>query len=169
MNSVIFKIENFSQKKKNTIIESETFQINGYNMCIRVYPEGDGVGRHTHLSVFFCIGKGENDDSLSWPFGGIMKMSLLNAEGEVIIWDKIKPDIRSACYMKPCNDFNIGSGFPKFIHLSKLETVLKAEDSVTIKCQLMERFPPINDYETQEQQVVKEKPGDHSKKVYNLC
>jgi hypothetical protein len=35
---------------------------------MRLYLNGDGVGKGTHISLFFVIMKGEYDLLLSWPF-----------------------------------------------------------------------------------------------------
>ena len=40
----------------------------GYKMCLRIYLNGDGTGRGTHLSLFFVVMKGPNDALLRWPF-----------------------------------------------------------------------------------------------------
>lgn len=40
----------------------------GYKMCLRVYLNGDGTGRGTHLSLFFVVMKGPHDALLRWPF-----------------------------------------------------------------------------------------------------
>ena len=37
-------------------------------MCIQVYLNGDGIGRGTHLSVFFVLMNGEYGNGLQWPF-----------------------------------------------------------------------------------------------------
>ncbi len=50
----------------------------GYKMCLRVYANGCGAGEGTHVSVFSCLMKGDNDDSLSWPFTGTVTFELLN-------------------------------------------------------------------------------------------
>ena len=41
---------------------------NGYKMCIRAYLNGDGIGKKTHLSVFFVLMKEKFDPLLNWPF-----------------------------------------------------------------------------------------------------
>ena len=48
----------------------------GYKMCACVYADGAGEG--THVSVGACLMKGDNDDSLSWPFTGTITVELLN-------------------------------------------------------------------------------------------
>ncbi len=50
----------------------------GYKMCLRVDANGRGAGEGTHVSVGAYLMKGDNDDSLSWPFTGTVTMQLLN-------------------------------------------------------------------------------------------
>uniref|UniRef100_H9GCC0 TNF receptor-associated factor n=1 Tax=Anolis carolinensis TaxID=28377 RepID=H9GCC0_ANOCA len=40
----------------------------GYKMCLRIYLNGDGTGRGTHLSLFFVVMRGPCDALLRWPF-----------------------------------------------------------------------------------------------------
>ena len=40
----------------------------GYKMCARLYFNGDGMGRNTHLSLYFVICQGDFDGLLKWPF-----------------------------------------------------------------------------------------------------
>ena len=78
---VIFKIINYEKKKKNNeVFPSQSFYtgIEEYNMRIDVYPNGNGKGEGTHVSVFVYILKGDNDDNLKWPFIGTVKIELLN-------------------------------------------------------------------------------------------
>ena len=37
-------------------------------MCLRLYPLGDGMGKNTHLSLFFVVMKSKYDSLLQWPF-----------------------------------------------------------------------------------------------------
>ena len=80
---VLYKFTNFSQlqhKTANDEIYSPAFYTSpkGYKMCIRVYANGDGHGKGTHVSVFAYLLKGENDDYLLWPFTGTVTVKLLN-------------------------------------------------------------------------------------------
>ena len=43
-----------------------------------MYPNGDGAGRGTHVSVKVALLPGEFDDLLCWPFRGIITVHLLN-------------------------------------------------------------------------------------------
>ncbi len=50
----------------------------GYNMCIRIYPNGSGRGTGTYVSVYAKLLEGSYDASLSWPFVGTVTITLLN-------------------------------------------------------------------------------------------
>ena len=50
----------------------------GYKMCVCVYANGFDEAKGTHVSLFAHLMKGDNDDSLSWPFTGTITFELLN-------------------------------------------------------------------------------------------
>ena len=50
----------------------------GYKMCMRVYLNGDGVGKGSHLSLFFVLMKGEFDAVNQWPFKQKVMLMLLD-------------------------------------------------------------------------------------------
>ena len=47
-------------------------------MCIKVYPNGNGIGQGSHVSVYLGLLEGPNDESLHWPFLGTLEFKLLN-------------------------------------------------------------------------------------------
>ena len=55
---------------------------NGYKMCINVDPNGSGVGKGTHISIFTCLMKGSYDDHLTWPFRGNITIQIVNQAGD---------------------------------------------------------------------------------------
>ena len=57
-------------------------------MCMKVYANGSGDGKGTHVSVFTYLVKGENDDNLKWPFRGTITVTLLN---------QLQPDNHHSC------------------------------------------------------------------------
>ena len=74
-------VKEFNQLKANDQpIYTDPFYTaqGGYKMIMRVYPNGYGSFRGTHLSVFIRLMKGENDHTLSFPINGIFKIQLLN-------------------------------------------------------------------------------------------
>ena len=80
-NTLTFKFNDFKEKKENDtqflstdICTSES----GYKLCIKVDANGYDEAKDTHVSVFAHLMKGDNDDSLSWPFTGTVTVELLN-------------------------------------------------------------------------------------------
>ena len=72
---------NFStHKKSNEIWYSPPFytSTNGYKLQLRVDANGNGKGKGTHVSLFVCLMKGENDQYLQWPFKGDISIQMLN-------------------------------------------------------------------------------------------
>ena len=49
-------------------------------MCARIYLNGDGMGKGTHISLFFVIMRGEYDALLRWPFRQKVTFMLLDQE-----------------------------------------------------------------------------------------
>ena len=39
-------------------------------MCLHIYPNSNGDGEGTHVSLYACLMSGEYDDVLEWPFQG---------------------------------------------------------------------------------------------------
>ena len=76
-----FRLTNYQKHKKDgDVFYGPPFytSLTGYKMCIDVDANGHGVGEGTHVSVFACLMKGDNDDSLAWPFTGSVTIELLN-------------------------------------------------------------------------------------------
>ena len=110
----------------------------GYRMCIRTYLNGDGIGKGTHVSLFFVVMRSEHDNLLPWPFKQSVRFTLINQKNPpASITEAFVPDLKSPSFHKPENDMNIASGFPKFAR----QTVLNDENftlgnMIYIKCQV---------------------------------
>ncbi len=77
----VFKVTGYSVRKSIADdCTSDTFYTSpgGYNMCIRIYPNGSGRGTGTHVSVYAKLLEGSCDANLSWPFLGTVTFTLLN-------------------------------------------------------------------------------------------
>jgi hypothetical protein len=84
---VEFVMDNFySFVDSDTIWYSDGFYTHphGYKMCLKVYANGTGKGKDTHVSVFATLMKGEYDDFLEWPFKGHITVELLDPDFEGI-------------------------------------------------------------------------------------
>ena len=141
--TMIWKIPQFSQRKadaengKYTSIFSLPFYSGryGYKMCLRLYIMGDGIGKGTHLSLFFVVMRGEFDNILQWPFTHKVTFKLINQAGGRDIVDTFQPDPMSTSFRKPKSDMNVASGCPRFVSHTELENGgFIVDDTVFIKC-----------------------------------
>ena len=88
----------------------------GYRMCLRMYLNGDGDGKGTHISLFLVLMKGEHDSILPWPFSHKVTLSLINQKNPNLSkMECFLPDKTSSSFQKPQHDFNVAIGFPKFV------------------------------------------------------
>ena len=92
----------------------------GYKMCLRLYILGDGIGKGTHMSLFFVIMKGEFDNFLPWPFTHKVIFKLINKRSGHDVVESIRPDPFSSSFQKPKSDMNVASGCPRFVSINEL-------------------------------------------------
>ena len=78
---VTFAVKGFRTKKEmDQKFTSSSFytSASGYRMAVRVFPNGDGEGRDSFVSVCAPILEGKYDNFLKWPFTGSITFTLLN-------------------------------------------------------------------------------------------
>ena len=92
----------------------------GYKMCTRIYLNGDGMGRGTHISVFFVVMRGQYDALLRWPFRQKVTFMLLDQDNVEHVIDAFRPDPSSSSFQRPRRETNIASGCPMFCSLTEL-------------------------------------------------
>lgn len=143
--SFLWRINKFSEihhKMRNChsfLVYSRSFysSVFGYRMCLRsnlYYSEGE-----EYLGVFLHLMKGEQDDCLSWPWMGTIKITVINQRGG-ILREHFSETIDSlpglAAFEKPEEDLNArGFGFQEFIRVNSLFTdgYLTDDDCLVIK------------------------------------
>ena len=109
----------------------------GYKMCIRVYLFGDGIGKGTHMSLFFVVMKGEYDKILQWPFTHKVTFKLINQSGGRDVIDVLQPDPFSSSFQKPKSDMNVASGCPRFVSIKELmQGGFIEDDTIFIKAEV---------------------------------
>ncbi|KAJ6633665.1 hypothetical protein lerEdw1_014331 [Lerista edwardsae] len=126
----IWKITDVARKRQEAIagrspaIFSPAFYTSryGYKMCLRIYLNGDGTGRGTHLSLFFVVMKGPSDALLRWPFNQKVTLMLLDQNNREHVIDAFRPDVTSSSFQRPVSDMNIASGCPLFCPIAKMES-----------------------------------------------
>jgi len=140
---LIWKIRDYKRRKQEAVmgktlsLYSQPFYTGyfGYKMCTRVYLNGDGMGKGTHLSLFFVIMRGEYDALLPWPFKQKVTLMLMDqGSSRRHLGDAFKPDPNSSSFKKPTGEMNIASGCPVFVAQTVLEngTYIK-DDTIFIK------------------------------------
>ena len=94
-----------------------------YKYCTRLYLQGDGMGRSTHVSLFFVVMKSEYDQLLNWPMQRRITLELINHvnEAENVI-ESFVSNPRSSSFQRPTNNMNVASGCPMFISIEKFLT-----------------------------------------------
>jgi len=148
---LIWKIRNYKKRKLEAIsgktlsLYSQPFYTNryGYKACGRVYLNGDGMGKGSHVSLFFVLLRGDFDALLSWPFRQKVTLSLIDQEtGKKNVIDSFRADPTSNSFKRPTTDMNIASGCPLFAAQSKVESspYLK-DDCIFLKIQIEDIEP----------------------------
>ncbi|XP_024120709.1 TNF receptor-associated factor 3 [Oryzias melastigma] len=141
--TLIWKIRDYKRRKQDAVagktlsLYSQPFYTGyfGYKMCARVYLNGDGMGKGTHLSLFFVVMRGEYDALLPWPFKQKVTLMLMDqGPSRKHLGDAFKPDPSSSSFRRPVAEMNIASGCPLFVSQSVLEsgTYIK-DDTIFIK------------------------------------
>ncbi|XP_051899934.1 TNF receptor-associated factor 3-like [Pristis pectinata] len=86
----------------------------GYRMCCRLYPNGDGNGKGSHISLFLALVRGDYDEVLPWPFRQKVTFMLLDQAGQRHLKESFSPDPLSGSFQKPRSHMNVASGCPTF-------------------------------------------------------
>ncbi len=115
-----FKVTELQQRKLNSPFYSQPFFTfrNGYKIYISVHAQ------IAQVSIVAFLMKGENDDSLSWPFTGTVSIELLNQledknhHKETITFPA---DCASSQRVVDRHAARTGYGWPKFISRSDLD------------------------------------------------
>lgn len=120
-----------AQSERQTSVYSPAFYTSdsGYKLSIRLYLNGDGSARGTHVSIFLVVLRGEYDALLKWPFSYRVSFCLFDqrtmiesggTQQATHIIESFRPDINSVSFQRPNSSMNIASGIPKFCSLVDL-------------------------------------------------
>ena len=93
----------------------------GYKMCARIYLNGDGMGKGTHVSLFFVVMRGNYDALLKWPFRQKVTLTFLDQNNREHVLDAFRPDPTSSSIKRPVTEMNIASGCPLLLPLTTLD------------------------------------------------
>ncbi|XP_046855192.1 TNF receptor-associated factor 3-like [Xenia sp. Carnegie-2017] len=127
--TLLWKIDNYNRKRQDAIngiktaLYSPPFYSSqyGYKMCAKIYMNGDGFGKGTHLSLFFVVMKGDYDALQAWPFQKKITMMLMDQGNGDHMIDAFHSDPQSSSFQRPKSEMNIASGSPLFMPLESLK------------------------------------------------
>ncbi|KAM7437730.1 hypothetical protein ABFA07_012689 [Porites harrisoni] len=133
---LFWKITEFARKKNEAVSGQQVSLYSphfftsryGYKMCARIYLNGDGMGRGTHISVFFVVMRGLYDAILRWPFRQKVTFMLLDQDNIEHVIDAFRPDPSSSSFQRPRRETNIASGCPMFCSLTELNNHAYVKD-----------------------------------------
>ena len=136
--TLLWKIDGYQRKRRDAIngvkaaLYSHPFYSAqyGYKMCAKIYMNGDGFGKGSHLSLFFVVMKGDYDALQTWPFQKKITMMLLDQGNGDHVIDAFYSDPQSSSFQRPKSDMNIASGSPLFMPLDSLSNRLYIKDDV---------------------------------------
>ena len=91
-----------------------------YKYCIRLYLHGDGMGRATHVSIFFVVMKSEYDKLLPWPMQKQVTFELINLENETeSVIETFVSNPKLSSFQRPTKNMNVATGCPRFISIEQ--------------------------------------------------
>ena len=99
----------------------------GYRMCLRVEAGGVSPRQSSHVSVFLCLMRGEDDNQLAWPFRGSVTVELLNQARDhthhrrTVRFESREPDRGNGRVRGGRAVGETGRGWPQFVSLEMLE------------------------------------------------
>ena len=98
----------------------------GYYMRMRMYPNGYNDGKDSHMSIFFILLPGPNDNHLEWPYTLSTQLSVLHPGGDKHCSRLIDPttDGSERHWGKPAGQPNNGLGCPTFLAVKVCTLVL---------------------------------------------
>ena len=132
-NTFTWKIKNFenvlTQAKSGSKIEivSEPFYMHGYKLKLLLYPNGNGDGYNTHLSLYVAVMKGEYDAILAWPIQKKITFTMIDqqenpAERRNVILEFTADPTHVQNFARPITNENIGRGYYNFVSHEELRT-----------------------------------------------
>ena len=136
--TLLWKIESYQRKRQDAINGVKTALYSppfysaqyGYKMCAKIYMNGDGFGKGSHLSLFFVVMRGDSDALQTWPFQKKITMMLLDQGNGDHMIDAFNSDPQSSSFQRPKSDMNIASGSPLFMPLDSLNNRQYIKDDV---------------------------------------
>ena len=136
--TLVWKISSYAEKKaRERVLHSRVFYTDrfGYKLSLICYPDGDGTGKSTHLSLFLVVMRGEFDDILRWPLRARVRFEAMSRQGGKII-DVFTTDTSLKSFARPTSESNLGAGCPRFVDKERLESSCLVDDAIFLRAKV---------------------------------
>ena len=91
-----------------------------YKYCVRLYLQGDGEGKGTHISIFFVVMKSEFDELLRWPMRKQVIIQLVNLRNEAdSVIETFFSNTRLSSFQRPTENMNVAVEYPRLISIEQ--------------------------------------------------
>ena len=91
-----------------------------YKYCVRLYLQGDGEGRGTHISIFFVVMKSEFDELLRWPMRKQVIIQLVNLRNEAdSVIETFFSNTRLSSFQRPTENMSVAVEYPRLISIEQ--------------------------------------------------
>ncbi|XP_064384137.1 TNF receptor-associated factor 5-like [Halichondria panicea] len=114
----------------------------GYKICLSVHANGDATAKGTHVSVYVCLMRGEFDDSLKWPFRGVISVRLLDQingnDNKTYTLPYDDKTSNECCARVTKGEITWGRGITYFNALTKLEPKYLRNDTLLFQIHKVE-------------------------------
>ena len=106
----------------------------GYKFRIRLYPNGNGEGERTHLSLFLQNIEGEYDAILQWPFPKKVTLTMIDQQGNLDDRQTVSFTVSGRWESRPSKGKEVCWGCQKFVSHDKLqERAYIVDDTIFIQ------------------------------------
>ena len=139
---VVWKINDYKRRNKEAVegttvsLYSSPFYSYSYKFCLRLYLNGDGTGKQTHVSYFLCVMRGDRDFLLHWPVQGEVCLGVVNSKDGNTYGETFRMNKDSSSFHFPVHDLNIASGLPMFMRQPVFESTFVQNDEVHMYCKI---------------------------------
>ena len=110
--------------KKTSFYSPAFYSSQGYRLCLRFYPNGDGMANGESASLFLVVMQGPSDHRLQWPFQQMVTFEVMGEGGQVLLHDGFRGDPDSSSFARPVATMNRASGIPHFFALHRAGNML---------------------------------------------
>ncbi len=133
----VWKITGFSRYRRDAVSGSRPHLLSlifttrrpGYHLRLKLFPNGEGTGKGTHLSLFLVIVKGEYNALLPWPFEQTVRLMImdLGRERKHVIYPFRPLTEQIGSFKRPVDDMNVPCGCPTILSLVNLEDNIRGQ------------------------------------------